>query len=109
LDGVPHLVIRCHPGLADAVRDIATARMATSGFTGRLVVRGEPGQALGDCRRAWVAGGLVRDRAAIEAEIDARMTDWLAARSAAADTRSSRPTNATTDPKTDATGAGENK
>ena len=65
LDGVPHLVIRCDPELADAVRDIAEARMTTSGFTGRLVVMGDPEIALGDGRIEWADGGLVRDSAAI--------------------------------------------
>src|SRR3954463_12613252 len=32
LDAVPHLVIRCTPELADAVREVAQARIATSGF-----------------------------------------------------------------------------
>src|SRR5690606_25416781 len=37
LTGVPHLVIRCNPDLADAIRDSATAMIASSGFAGRLV------------------------------------------------------------------------
>lgn len=82
LDGVPHLVIRCHPDLADAVREIATGRMATSGFTGRLVVMGDPDQALGDGRIEWVDGGIVRDMAAISTEIDNRIAAYLAARGA---------------------------
>ncbi len=85
LDGVPHLVIRCHPDLADAVRDIATARMATSGFTGRLVVMGDPEQQPGDGRIEWVDGGLVRDMAAITAEIDTRVAAFMAAKHIAAD------------------------
>ncbi len=79
LDGVPHLVIRCHPGLADAVREIATARIATSGFTGRLVVMGDPDQALGDGRIEWVDGGIVRDMDAVSAAIDGRVAAYLAA------------------------------
>ena len=86
LDGVPHLVIRCHPELAEAVREIATARMATSGFTGRLVVMGDPEQELGDGRIEWVDGCIVRDMNAISADIDNRIAAYLAARGA-----SSRP------------------
>lgn len=82
LEGVPHLVIRCHPDLAEAVREIATGRMATSGFTGRLVVMGDPDQALGDGRIEWVDGGIVRNMAAISAEIDNRIAAYLAARGA---------------------------
>lgn len=79
LDNVPHLVIRCAPDLADAVREIALARIATSGFTGRLVVLGDPEQALGDAKLEWVDGGIVREQAALEAEIDNRISAYLAA------------------------------
>jgi flagellar assembly protein FliH len=79
IDGAPHLVIRCHPDLADAIREIAIARVELSGFAGRLVVLGDPEIAKSDGRIEWVDGGLVRDRSAIEAEIDARITSYLAA------------------------------
>lgn len=79
LDAVPHLVIRCAPELAEAVREIATSRIATSGFTGRLVVLGDPDQATGDARLEWVDGGIARDRAALEAEIDRRVASYVAA------------------------------
>jgi flagellar assembly protein FliH len=80
LDAVPHLVIRCAPELAEAVREIATTRIATSGFTGRLVVLGDPDQAQGDARIEWVDGGIARDRATLESQIDARIANFLAAR-----------------------------
>jgi flagellar assembly protein FliH len=79
LDAVPHLVIRCNPDLADAVREIATARIATSGFTGRLVVLGEPDITLGDARLEWVDGGIVRDSTELETQIDRRIAQYLAA------------------------------
>ena len=82
LDGVPHLVIRCHPELADTIRTVAQGRMATSGFTGRLVVMGDPEIALGDGRIEWVDGGLVRDMAELSDEIDSRIAAFLAARGA---------------------------
>ncbi len=80
LDAVPHLVIRCNPELADAVREIAMTRIATSGFTGRLVVLGDPEQATGDARIEWVDGGIARIRATLEAEIDKRIAGYVAAR-----------------------------
>jgi flagellar assembly protein FliH len=79
LNGVPHLVIRCAPDLADAVRDIATQRMQTSGFSGRLVVLGDPDIPPGDARLEWADGGVVRSAAQIDAEIDARIADYFAA------------------------------
>ena len=81
LSGVPHLVIRCHPSIADAIRDIATAHMQTSGFSGRLVVMGDPDQRLGDGKLEWVDGGLVRDIGAVSKDIDSKISAYLAARS----------------------------
>ena len=81
LGGVPHLVVRCHPSIADAIRDIATAHMQTSGFAGRLVVMGDPDQRLGDGRLEWVDGGLVRDIGAVSKDIDTKISAYLAARS----------------------------
>lgn len=79
IDGAPHLVIRCHPDLADAIREMATSRMELSGFAGRLVVLGDPDIAMSDGRIEWVDGGLVRDRSTIETDIDARIAAYLAA------------------------------
>lgn len=79
LDAVPHLVIRCNPELADAVREIATSRISTSGFSGRLVVLGEPDIRMGDARLEWADGGIVRDSAALEADIDQRIAQFIAA------------------------------
>ena len=80
LEGVPHLVIRCSAELADPVREIAQARIATSGFSGRLVVMGDPEIGLGDGRIEWVDGGLVRDMASLSDQIDSRIAAFLAAR-----------------------------
>jgi len=80
LDGVPHLVIRCNSELADQVREIAQGRVAHSGFTGRLVVLGDPEIGLSDGRIEWVDGGIVRDVAAISEQIDTRIAAFLAAR-----------------------------
>lgn len=79
LNGVPHLVVRCHPSIADAIRDIATAHMQTSGFSGRLVVMGDPDLRMGDGRLEWVDGGLVRDIAAVSKDIDSKISAYLAA------------------------------
>lgn len=80
LNGVPHLVVRCHPSIADGIRDVASAHMQTSGFAGRLVVMGDPDLRLGDGRIEWVDGGLVRDIGAIAKDIDLRISAYLAAR-----------------------------
>src|SRR5690606_19745526 len=82
----PHLVIRCHPDLADAVRDTATNHMAHSGFSGRLVVMGDPDIRIGDGRVEWVDGGIVRDIAATAGEIDRQIASYRAAYGRDADT-----------------------
>jgi len=81
LGSVPHLVVRCHPSIADGIRDIATAHMQTSGFSGRLVVLGDPEQRVGDGKLEWVDGGLVRDIGAVSKDIDKKISAYLAARS----------------------------
>lgn len=79
LDRAPHLVVRCHPGLCDAMQSAAEKRMASSGFNGRLVVMGDPDISLGDGRLEWVDGGLVRDINAISQDINTRIAAYLAA------------------------------
>jgi flagellar assembly protein FliH len=80
LSGVPHLVIRCHPDLADQIRDIANSQITTSGYAGRLVVMGEPDIRLGDGRIEWADGGLVRDADGLDAEINETIAAYLAAK-----------------------------
>lgn len=79
LGGVPHLVVRCNPAIADQMRDIATAHMQTSGFSGRLIVMGDPDIRLGDGKLEWVDGGLVRDIGAVSKDIDLKIKAYLAA------------------------------
>ena len=79
LGGVPHLVVRCNPAIADEIRDIATAHMHTSGFSGRLIVMGDPDIRLGDGKLEWVDGGLVRDIGEISKDIDRKIMAFLAA------------------------------
>lgn len=80
LEAAPHLVVRCHPDLCDTMKAIAEERMKVSGFSGRLVVLGDPDIRLGDGRLEWADGGLVRDINAISGEINTRISAWLAAR-----------------------------
>jgi flagellar assembly protein FliH len=79
LGGVPHLVVRCNPAISDEIRDIATAHMQTSGFSGRLIVMGDPDIRLGDGKLEWVDGGLVRDIGEISKDIDRKITAYLSA------------------------------
>jgi flagellar assembly protein FliH len=78
LGSAPHLVVRCHPEIADHIRDVATAHMHTSGFSGRLVVMADPDQRLGDGHLEWNDGGLVRDIGAVSRDIDSKISAYLA-------------------------------
>ncbi|GJD49905.1 hypothetical protein OPKNFCMD_2641 [Methylobacterium crusticola] len=67
LRGVPHLAIRVHDALVEETQG-AVARIARErGYEGRLIVLGDPDIAPGDARIEWADGGIVRERAAIEA------------------------------------------
>ncbi len=77
LEDVPHLVIRCHPDIADACQENTEQNMKTSGFSGRLVIMGDPEIELGDGRVEWVKGGLVRETKAIDKQIDSSIKNFL--------------------------------
>lgn len=77
IEEAPHLVIRCNPQLGDAIKEVAEAQMATSGFSGKLIVMGEPDIPLGDGRIEWVEGGIARDTSALFDEIDANISQFL--------------------------------
>jgi flagellar assembly protein FliH len=69
LRGVPHLAIRVHDALVEET-EARVARLARErGYEGRLIVMGDPGLAPGDARIEWADGGVVRERAAIEAAV----------------------------------------
>lgn len=82
IDHAPHLVVRCHPDLCEVLRTATEERIRTAGFSGRLVVMGDPEIALGDGRLEWVDGGLVRDINEVSKEINARIGAYLEAHGA---------------------------
>ena len=74
LRGVPHLVLRVSEGLVDEAEALMRRLSREHGFEGRLVVLGEPDMAPGDARLEWADGGVVRERARIEAALDAALS-----------------------------------
>src|SRR5436190_3419540 len=80
LVSTPHLVVRIHDSLYEAVRDRIERMARQVGFEGRLVILAEPDIATGDCRIEWADGGVVLERAAIEAKISELVGRYLAAR-----------------------------
>jgi flagellar assembly protein FliH len=80
LVSTPHLVVRINSSLYEAARDKIERQAAQSGFQGRLVILAEPEIATGDCRIEWADGGVVLERAAIEAKIDELVGRYMASR-----------------------------
>jgi flagellar assembly protein FliH len=82
LRSAPHLVVRVAPDLVEPVEARLKRLAWERGYEGRIVVLGEPDEALGDVRVEWADGGLVRDRAALEALAEAAVQRFLAAKAA---------------------------
>jgi flagellar assembly protein FliH len=83
LVATPHLVVRINDTLYDAAREKIERQAAQSGFQGRLVILAEPEIATGDCRIEWADGGVVLERAAIEAKISELVGRYMASRNQA--------------------------
>ena len=80
LVSTPHLVVRINDTLYEAAREKIERLATQSGFEGRLVILAEPGIATGDCRIEWADGGVVLDRATIEAKISELVGRYMAPR-----------------------------
>ncbi|MBB5761623.1 FliH/SctL family protein [Methylorubrum rhodesianum] len=74
LRGVPHLVLRVNETLVDEAETLMRRLSREHGFEGRLVVLGEPDMAPGDARLEWADGGVVRERARIEAAVESALS-----------------------------------
>ena len=77
LRAAPHLVIRLSDVDAEPIQAELRRRVAERGFEGRLVVLGEPGMPRGDCRIEWADGGIVFERASVEATIRQALDNHL--------------------------------
>jgi flagellar assembly protein FliH len=84
LVSTPHLVIRINDALYEAAREQIERLAKQSGFEGRLVILAEPEIETGDCKIEWADGGVVLERAAIEARIDELVGRYIASRYQAA-------------------------
>jgi len=84
LVSTPHLVIRINDALYEAAREQIERLAKQSGFEGRLVILAEPEIETGDCKIEWADGGVVLERAAIEARIDELVGRYIASRHQAA-------------------------
>ena len=80
LVSTPHLVVRINDTLYEAAREKIERLAKQSGFEGRLVILAEPTIPTGDCRIEWADGGVVLERAAIEAKISELVGRYMAPR-----------------------------
>jgi flagellar assembly protein FliH len=80
LVSTPHLVIRINDALYEGARERIEKLAKQSGFEGRLVILAEPTIANGDCKIEWADGGVVLERAAIEAKINELVGRYMASR-----------------------------
>jgi flagellar assembly protein FliH len=80
LVSTPHLVVRINDSLYEAAYEWIERLAKQSGFAGRLVILAEPEIATGDCRIEWADGGVVLERAAIEAKINELVGRYMASR-----------------------------
>jgi flagellar assembly protein FliH len=80
LVSTPHLVVRINDSLYEVTRERIERLAKQSGFEGRLVILAEPEIVTGDCRIEWADGGVVLERAAIEAKINELVGRYMASR-----------------------------
>jgi flagellar assembly protein FliH len=80
LVSTPHLVVRVNDSLYDAASERIERMAKQSGFEGRLVILAEPEIDSGDCKIEWADGGVVLERAAIEAKINELVGRYMASR-----------------------------
>jgi flagellar assembly protein FliH len=73
LRGVPHLAVRVNDALVEETEGALKRLARERGYEGRLIVLGDPDLPPGDARMEWADGGVVRERAAIEAALRAAL------------------------------------
>lgn len=66
----PHLVARVAPDFVEGVKAALGAAAQERGFSGRLIVLGDPEVAEGDARLEWADGGVIRDAEAVAQALD---------------------------------------
>ena len=80
LVATPHLVVRINDTLYEPAHERIERLAKQSGFEGRLVILAEPEIENGDCRIEWADGGVVLERAAIDAKINEFVGRYMASR-----------------------------
>ena len=91
LRNTPHLVVRLHEKDASSINETVGKFAREAGFEGRFVVLGEPDFASGDCRIEWADGGIIRDRAKAESDIEDAFMRYFSSLSDEAETSNLTP------------------
>ena len=73
-------MLRINDSLYEAAHDKIEKLAKQSGFEGRLVILAEPEIETGDCRIEWADGGVVLERAAIDAKINELVGRYMASK-----------------------------
>jgi len=84
LVSTPHLVVRINDSLYERAHEQIEKLARQSGFQGRLVILAEPEIDSGDCKIEWADGGVVLERAAIDAKINELVGRYMASSNQAA-------------------------
>lgn len=75
-----HVVVRVNEKDSDRLKSAVDGLVYEKGFEGRLVILGEPDLERGDCKIEWADGGLLRDRKAIEKQVEASIRRYFVVR-----------------------------
>lgn len=65
----PHIAITVNDAHAEEIQKAVTAQSAERGFTGKLIVLGDPETKTGDCALQWADGGISIDSDKVRGEI----------------------------------------
>ncbi|WP_430472915.1 hypothetical protein ACQ0MK_12630 [Thalassospira lucentensis] len=66
----PKVLIKVHPDLEQELAAVSERIALSRGFSGKVIVVGEPDVAIGDCMVSWGDGTAVRDTARVWSEIN---------------------------------------
>lgn len=80
LSDAPHVAVRVHDSIAGQLQEKLNAAADAKGFTGRIIVLGDPETAKGDCRIEWADGGISRNFESLRLSISEIVARHLAAK-----------------------------
>lgn len=79
LSDTPHLILHLPQQIAETIEPQVRSFLDEKGFSGRLIIKSNPGWTRADIRLEWSEGQLVRDRETAEAAIRETITSYFEA------------------------------